>query len=62
MDAIWNSISQGYLEQSSPALWFYRFHKLTDDLYKAYPIFHLPGSFSSSTLKTPYENIWEFQN
>lgn len=45
MDAIGIQSPQGYLEQSSPALWFYRSHNLTDDLYKSYPIFHLPAVF-----------------
>lgn len=55
MDAIGIQSPQGYLEQNSPVLWFYRFHNLTDDLYES--LSYLPGSFSSSTLKPPYENV-----
>ena len=53
MDAIGIQSPQGYLEQNSPktALWFYRFHNLTDDLYESLSYFPFARQFLKLNFK-----------
>lgn len=57
MDAIGIQSPQGYLEQSSPALWFYRFHNLTDDIYKSLSYFPFARQFLKLNFK---DTIWKY--